>query len=62
MKTFQVWLVLEETDDDSPQHQLQTSKIASCQTETEAETVFETTQELAFAVRNRLGVQIDYGN
>lgn len=59
-KTFQVWLVLEETNDDSPQDQLQTSKIASCQTETEAETIFEAAQELAFAVRRRLGVNIDY--
>ena len=60
MKTYQVWLVLEETEDDSPLHQSQTSQIASCQTETEAEIVFETVQDLAFAIKNRLGIVVDY--
>lgn len=59
-KTFKVWLVLEETEDDSPLHQLQTSEIASCQTETEAETIFETVQDLAFAIKNRLGIVVNY--
>lgn len=46
MKTFQVWLVLEETDDDSPKEQLETFQVKVAETEVEGRSVFEATQAL----------------
>lgn len=46
MKTFQVWLVLEETEDDAPLHQLQTYQVRTYETEEEGEALFEAAQEI----------------
>lgn len=50
MKTFQVWLVLEETEDDSPQNQIETYQMAVVKTESEGRVVFEEAQEALLRV------------
>lgn len=57
MKTFDVWLIIEETEDDSPLNQLETCQIGSYQTEDDAQHVFQTTQDLIFAIKERLGIK-----
>jgi len=54
MKTFQVWLVLEETDDDSPQHQIETYQLSIAKTEEEGRTSFKKAQEVLFNYQNNL--------
>lgn len=45
MKTFQVWLVLEETEGDSPQVQVETYRMTTVKTEADGRAVFEEAQE-----------------
>ena len=54
MKTFQVWLVLEETEDDSPQHQIETYQMTVVKTENEGRAVFEEAQNALEEVKNTL--------
>ena len=44
MKTYQIWLVLEETEDDSPQYQLETYQMAVVETEKLGRAIFEDAQ------------------
>jgi len=45
MKTFQVWLILEETEDDSPKIQTQAYQVAVEKTEVEGRAVFQEAYE-----------------
>lgn len=46
MKNFQVWLVLEETEDDSPRFNLESYQVFVSQSEEKGRATFEATQEL----------------
>lgn len=46
MKTYQVWLVLEETENDSPQCQLETCQVAVTKSEKLGQEIFSEAQEL----------------
>ena len=58
MKTYQVWLVLEETEDDSPQNQVETYKMAMCKTEEEGLAIFEKAQDALEEVKNSLTYEL----
>lgn len=56
MKTFQIWLVLKETEGDSPQVQLETYQMGVVRTEDEGRAVFEEAQEALEEVKNSLPI------
>ena len=58
MKTFQVWLVLEETEGDSPQDQVETYRMAAVRTEVEGRAVFEEAQEALEQVKRNLPYEL----
>ena len=58
MKTFNVWLVLEETVDNSPQTQIETYQMAVTKTEPEARAVFEEAQEALEKVKHNLPYEL----
>lgn len=58
MKTYQVWLILEETEGDSPQHQIETYQMAVGKTEQEGRAVFEEAQEALEEVKKDLPYEL----
>jgi len=54
MKTFNVWLVLEKTENDSPVSQIETYQMAVVKTEAEGRAIFEEAQEKLEEVKNNL--------
>lgn len=58
MKTFQVWLVLEETEDDSPKVQIETYQMAVVKTEIEGREVFAEAQEALETVKSNLPYEL----
>ena len=54
MKTFNVWLILEETENDSPLSQVETYQMAVVKTEAEGRAIFEEAQERLEEVKNNL--------
>lgn len=54
MKTYQVWLVLEETEDDAPQHQLETYQLSVSEKEEDGRAAFEAAQEVLYNHANNL--------
>lgn len=58
MKTFNVWLILEETVDDSPINQIETYQMAIGKTEEEGRAVFEEAQEALEEVKNTLPYEL----